>query len=56
MTKKSLKITGSEEKPEQKLEQLDLDGVAKYIADGKCKKIITMAGAGISTCEKLSDS
>ena len=55
MMKKSLKITGSEEKAEQKLEQLDLDGVAKFIAAEKCSKVITMAGAGISTCKYLCE-
>ncbi len=52
MMKKKLNLgDGEEEKPEQKLETLTLEGVAKYIADGKCKRIVTMAGAGISTCK-----
>ena len=32
------------------LNSLDLDGIVEYIKDRGCKKIITMAGAGISTC------
>ena len=36
---------------EQLLEEVTFDGVAKYISSDKCKNIIVMAGAGISTCE-----
>lgn len=32
------------------LNENTIDGVAQYIKDKKCKNIITMAGAGISTC------
>lgn len=49
LLKQSLGLT----KPEDKLQlvdTLDLDGVANYINSGKVKNIITMAGAGISTC------
>ncbi len=36
---------------EQLLDDFSLDSVAKYINSDKCKNIITMAGAGISTCK-----
>ena len=36
---------------EQILEEVSFEGIAHYIKSGKCKKIITMAGAGISTCK-----
>lgn len=32
------------------LTKFDLDGIVEYIVSGKCANIITMAGAGISTC------
>ena len=37
------------------LEELTLEGIAKYIASDKCHKIITMAGAGISTSAGIPD-
>lgn len=37
--------------PKQILSTVNLEGVAKLISEGKVKKVITMAGAGISTCE-----
>lgn len=37
------------------LDQMNLDGVANYIKAGKCNKIITMAGAGISTSAGIPD-
>lgn len=45
-------ISTKEEKelPEQLLPELSFQGVIDYIKSGKCQKIITMAGAGISTC------
>uniref|UniRef100_A0A1B6EET5 NAD-dependent protein deacetylase n=1 Tax=Clastoptera arizonana TaxID=38151 RepID=A0A1B6EET5_9HEMI len=46
-----------EEKSEsvQVLEDVTLDGIVKYIKDKKCKKIVTMAGAGISTSAGIPD-
>lgn len=41
--------------PEKLLDTLDMDGVVNYIKSGKCKKIITMAGAGISTSAGIPD-
>lgn len=38
-------------KPDQLLDEVNFDGVVKYIKENKCKRIVTMAGAGISTCE-----
>ena len=36
---------------EKVIPSLDITGVAEFIKSGKCKHIITMAGAGISTCK-----
>jgi len=36
------------------LTQMNLDGIVEYIQAGKCRNIITMAGAGISTCKPIS--
>lgn len=44
-----------EELPEQLLPDLSISGVIDYIKSGKCKKIITMAGAGISTSAGIPD-
>jgi len=46
--KKSL---GFADTPEKVLETVDFEGIAKYIQSDKCENIITMAGAGISTCK-----
>lgn len=35
----------------QVLTETSVDGVIKYIQEGNCKNLITMAGAGISTCK-----
>uniref|UniRef100_A0A8C6US80 NAD-dependent protein deacetylase sirtuin-2 n=1 Tax=Neogobius melanostomus TaxID=47308 RepID=A0A8C6US80_9GOBI len=40
---------------EKVLDELTLDGVAKYMLSGKCKNIICMAGAGISTSAGIPD-
>ncbi|KAI7800680.1 NAD-dependent protein deacetylase sirtuin-2 isoform X1 [Triplophysa rosa] len=37
------------------LDELTLDGVARYIKSGKCKSIICMVGAGISTSAGIPD-
>ena len=49
--RQSLGLSEDETKPEQVLEELSVEGVAQYMKSGKCKNIITMAGAGISTCK-----
>uniref|UniRef100_A0A8B9JFA4 NAD-dependent protein deacetylase n=1 Tax=Astyanax mexicanus TaxID=7994 RepID=A0A8B9JFA4_ASTMX len=42
--------------PEEKvLDDLSLEGVARYIQSGKCKNIICMVGAGISTSAGIPD-
>lgn len=44
---------GISDKDEEKIKILDsvsLDGIADYVKNKKCKNVITMAGAGISTC------
>ncbi|KAK2846899.1 hypothetical protein Q5P01_009898 [Channa striata] len=43
---------GSDEKV---LDELTLDGVAHYIKSGKCKNIVCMVGAGISTSAGIPD-
>uniref|UniRef100_A0A673K041 NAD-dependent protein deacetylase n=1 Tax=Sinocyclocheilus rhinocerous TaxID=307959 RepID=A0A673K041_9TELE len=40
---------------EKVLDELTLDGVARYILSGKCKNIICMVGAGISTSAGIPD-
>uniref|UniRef100_A0A3B3S5M7 NAD-dependent protein deacetylase n=1 Tax=Paramormyrops kingsleyae TaxID=1676925 RepID=A0A3B3S5M7_9TELE len=40
---------------EKVLDELTLDGVARYIQSGKCKDIICMVGAGISTSAGIPD-
>ncbi|XP_051176303.1 NAD-dependent protein deacetylase sirtuin-2 isoform X1 [Leptopilina boulardi] len=45
-----------EEAEEEKLlSDLSLDGIVEYIKNGKCKNIIVMAGAGISTAAGIPD-
>ncbi|XP_076454319.1 NAD-dependent protein deacetylase sirtuin-2-like [Babylonia areolata] len=50
---------GAEEEEEEEvprvLEELTLEGVARYIQSGKCKNIVTMVGAGISTSAGIPD-
>uniref|UniRef100_A0A3Q3K926 NAD-dependent protein deacetylase n=1 Tax=Monopterus albus TaxID=43700 RepID=A0A3Q3K926_MONAL len=40
---------------EKVLDELSLDGVARYIKSGKCRNIICMVGAGISTSAGIPD-
>ncbi|KAJ8308886.1 hypothetical protein KUTeg_013760 [Tegillarca granosa] len=46
---------GLSDPPEQVLGEISLEGVARYISSGKCKNIITMVGAGISTSAGIPD-
>jgi len=43
--------TESKAEVEKVLEKPDFDSVVKYMKSGRCKNIITLAGAGISTCK-----
>lgn len=47
----NLKAKQPDETVEKILATPDLDSIISYILSGKCKNIITMAGAGISTCK-----
>lgn len=38
---------------EKVLDEVNLDGIVKWIKSARCKNIITLAGAGISTCKYL---
>ncbi|XP_038129113.1 NAD-dependent protein deacetylase sirtuin-2 [Cyprinodon tularosa] len=40
---------------EKVLDELSLEGVARYVKSGKCKNIICMVGAGISTSAGIPD-
>lgn len=42
-------------KDDQVLEDVNFDGVVKYIKSGKCKNIVVLAGAGISTSAGIPD-
>lgn len=46
---------GSQEDVPKLLEEPTFEGVARYIASGRCKNIITMVGAGISTSAGIPD-
>ena len=41
--------------PLKVLTQLSIDGIVNYIESGKATKIVTMAGAGISTSAGIPD-
>ena len=52
----AMQVGGSSDKKvdcEQFLETVDFDGIVKYMKSDRCRNIITMAGAGISTCMYL---
>ncbi len=55
LTKKKTEGEKRKEKPEQLLEEVSLDGVAKYVSTGRARKVVTMAGAGISTSAGIPD-
>ncbi|XP_078591613.1 NAD-dependent protein deacetylase sirtuin-2-like isoform X2 [Branchiostoma floridae x Branchiostoma japonicum] len=42
-------------RPQQVLDEVTVEGIAKYIRDGKCKNIIVLTGAGISTSAGIPD-
>ncbi|XP_048474306.1 NAD-dependent protein deacetylase sirtuin-2 isoform X3 [Rhincodon typus] len=44
-----------EQQPKKVLEDLSIEGIAKYILNSKCEKIICMVGAGISTSAGIPD-
>ena len=45
----------SSAKKSKVLTQMNIDGIVEYIKSGKCKNVITMAGAGISTSSGIPD-
>lgn len=53
--KKAVDIKDEEPKPESVLDEVSFEGIARYIASDKCKNIVTMAGAGISTSAGIPD-
>lgn len=48
--------TAAKEDVEKVLEKPDFDSIVKFIQSDQCKNIITMAGAGISTCKYFCSS
>ncbi|XP_005104358.1 NAD-dependent protein deacetylase sirtuin-2 isoform X1 [Aplysia californica] len=46
---------GLREKPESRLVEISLAGIAKFLASEECKNVVTMAGAGISTSAGIPD-
>ena len=47
----SLQRNNDEPQGKSLLDEVNFKGIAQYIKSGKCKKIVTLAGAGISTCK-----
>ncbi|XP_069500316.1 NAD-dependent protein deacetylase sirtuin-2 isoform X2 [Ambystoma mexicanum] len=43
------------EKPEKVLDELTIEGVAKFMQNEKCKNVVCMVGAGISTSAGIPD-
>ncbi|CAG2183798.1 unnamed protein product, partial [Oppiella nova] len=54
---KNFKFNESEQKVdvEKVLDETTVDGVVKYMKSGKCKNIVVMVGAGISTGAGIPD-
>lgn len=46
---------GDSERKPKVLSETSIDGIIKYIEEGRCKNLITMAGAGISTSAGIPD-
>ncbi|XP_049527355.1 NAD-dependent protein deacetylase sirtuin-2 isoform X3 [Dermacentor silvarum] len=46
---------GNDEEPVHILDEASVDGIVRYIQSGKCKNIIAMIGAGISTAAGIPD-
>lgn len=46
---------GNDEEPVHVLDEPSIDGIVRYIKSGKCKNIIAMIGAGISTAAGIPD-
>ncbi|KAH7931795.1 hypothetical protein HPB52_025290 [Rhipicephalus sanguineus] len=46
---------GNDEEPVHILDEPSIDGIVRYIKSGKCKNIIAMIGAGISTAAGIPD-
>lgn len=46
---------GGDEEPVHILDEPSLDGIVRYIQSGRCKNIIAMIGAGISTAAGIPD-
>lgn len=54
MLARAMNLSEEKEVP-QLLDEVSFEGVARYIKSGKCKNIVTMVGAGISTSAGIPD-